>query len=53
MPFCHECSAKAGKHHIVFKGSKSIIVYLPVNEINLCKKVHPVQIVHTVFLLSN
>lgn len=40
MPFCHECSTKAGKHHIVFKGSKSIIVYLPINEINLCKKCH-------------
>ncbi len=40
MPFCHECNTKAGKHHIIFKGSKSIIVYLPINEINLCKKCH-------------
>lgn len=40
MPTCYECNSKAGKHHILFKGSKSILVYLPINEMALCKKCH-------------
>lgn len=40
MPKCVTCGCKAGKHHIVFKGSKTIIVYLPINEVDLCKKCH-------------
>ena len=40
MPSCHECNTKAGKHHIIFRGNKSIIVYLPINEIYLCNKCH-------------
>jgi hypothetical protein len=40
MLICEECKSKAGKHHVVFKGNKSIIIYLPINEINLCKKCH-------------
>jgi hypothetical protein len=35
-----ECKSKAGKHHIIFKGNKSIIVYLPINEVDLCKQCH-------------
>jgi hypothetical protein len=40
MLICAECKSKAGKHHIISKGSKSIIVYMPINEINLCKSCH-------------
>lgn len=40
MLICTECKTKAGKHHIISKGSKSIIVYMPINEIYLCKKCH-------------
>jgi hypothetical protein len=44
MMRCVECGTKAGKHHIIFKGNKSIIVYLPINELELCnlchKKIH-------------
>lgn len=40
MLTCTECNSKAGKHHIVYKGSKSIIVYMPINEIDLCKRCH-------------
>ena len=37
---CYECNKKAGKHHIVFKGSKTIIIYMSINEIPLCKSCH-------------
>lgn len=40
MLSCAECNRKAGKHHIVPKGSDSIIVYLPINEVPLCSDCH-------------